>query len=761
MGLLLKRVKRGLYTYRRSSLFCALTIFASICAFVAFTQSGSDIAKSYERLCEDCLTSDFTLSGSFDEENIRRITSLTEVDTVSARLTVPAQVDFKGNSFLTSLHIHAQEPTLDTYKIVQGKNADDNGVLLSYGFAGYNDIKPGDTIEITSAGSSAKKTTVNGLYISASEAYAASVNELNGMSGSIILFEETDHYSSISLKSSGSTSPDELTRRLEEICPKETVIQQTRENDSFVAVNNTTGDYTLIGSFIGIIILLIGVTLAAFFVARLITSQSRSIAILKSLSYPDRRIIGYYVLLIVCFSAISALLGTVSGFCLSRFISGRVCGDLMFPAAHSMYVPALLSGPVVVILVLIVAFFVSLKIIRQPVSKIFNLTSVKRSRHLLIERIGFLWKRLSSQTQNSIRTLLRHKIRGLASVIGIALGLTLCTTVLAVNYFNSDYSRKMMNKTYDFSLKVSADSKEALSELLAQAEKDALVSGYNLVYEIPCTLSFNGGSFSGNCMIVPEDLSVYKIYSETGELLQIPQDGFAINRSIADYLGASANSEVELKTDDDQTEKVTLRSICSQHFGEGIFISQKAYIALFGSLPQTAEILIRTDEPEMLASHLEKISGVRCTDVKKEFDLLQENNRTSALTFLAIAAVGTIFSLILFLSLTSTSITEREREIIIKRSLGISRASVISTFVTEWVIFAVLGLIICLPLSKTLIRTLIDLTVRDHTLLVPHFVPGSCVAFASLALLLSIVISLLLLQIRLSKLHITDLGSQE
>ena len=75
MKLLFKRVKRGLHAYRRVTAFYAVTIFASICVFVAFVQSGYGIEASYKELCEECSTSDILITGIFNREQIQEVST--------------------------------------------------------------------------------------------------------------------------------------------------------------------------------------------------------------------------------------------------------------------------------------------------------------------------------------------------------------------------------------------------------------------------------------------------------------------------------------------------------------------------------------------------------------------------------------------------------------------------------------------------------------------------------------------------------------
>lgn len=88
MWLLIKRVRRGLRIYRRTFFLFAVTIFACVCVFVAFTQSGFKIDRSYEKMCAECATSDAIITGFLAQEQLEVLSQLETVKDISPKLTM-------------------------------------------------------------------------------------------------------------------------------------------------------------------------------------------------------------------------------------------------------------------------------------------------------------------------------------------------------------------------------------------------------------------------------------------------------------------------------------------------------------------------------------------------------------------------------------------------------------------------------------------------------------------------------------------------
>lgn len=758
MELLFKRVKRGLREQRKGFIFSACTILISLCVFVAFMQSGYNIENSFAEFGEKCATSQYTITGSFDNEQLQVISQLDDVDIVSAKLTTSAELK-KGDAYFdVTLDVYANEPELDKYLITDGSTPNLNGAVVSYGFAKYNDIEIGDVVSIEDITGRKETVTVNGFYIAASEVYAATINELNGKQGRVKLVGEANVFNSLSINLKDSASEEDFYKTFDELGFDGYTISLTNDSESFTALRNTTNDYIIIGTFVGVIVLLIGIVLVTFFVSRLILAQNKSIAILKSMAYPNSKIIAYYVLITACFSVIAALMGVGAGSLVALWIQNRVLNSLMIDGVYRVCLPAILSAPIAVVFVSVLAFFVSLKIIKHPVSQIFCITAVKRGRRVFIERLAFFWDRLSSHTQNSIRMMARHRVRSTMSIIGTALGLTLCIAVLAINYFNSAFSKTALHDTFGFRLRAYANSTESYNALLETVSDCIAITDYSIVYDVQCSISDGENTYSGSCLVMDVDSGNYNIVSETGDLISIlGEDGVVINKSIADYISATLGQPILFENSIGLSKTVPLSSICEQYYGAGVFINRSVYTSMFGELQEIPELLISTTDAASVLSKLQDVPGVRCIDVVAEFDIIQNNNAASAFTFFAIAGMGIVFALILFVSMANVTIVEREREIVIMKSLGISNFTIINSFLKEWFLFATVGLLISIPLAKKLIHLLVELTIRDHTLLSPLFIPKSSLIIATTVLFLSVLMSTILLYQRLNRLKIADL----
>lgn len=334
-------------------------------------------------------------------------------------------------------------------------------------------------------------------------------------------------------------------------------------------------------------------------------------------------------------------------------------------------------------------------------------------------------------------------------------------SVLTINYLNSDFSQDMLNQTCRYQLQASGHSQNTFQEILNAVKRSDSVTSYSMVYEVECSLTVDERTYTGACLLLDDENVNYHVFAENGDLLKIAPKGIIINKSIADYLGISQSQKLQISNENNENADTIVSALCRQYYGAGLFMSQSEYKHIFGMLPQTQTLLIAAEDSDAVQSEINKIAGSYCINIQDEFDILLENNQTSVLTFFAIAGIGTIFAMLLFVSATSAAATEREREYMILRSLGIQNHEIVSSLAKEWGALALVGLIVSIPLARLLVYTLTQMTANDYTLLYPDFIPGQCIVFSIAVLVLSLLLSLALFYAKLKQMKMIDLGSKE
>lgn len=178
-----------------------------------------------------------------------------------------------------------------------------------------------------------------------------------------------------------------------------------------------TINYILMIAFIFVSMLIVLSTMS-----RLVEEERSQIACLTTLGYSPFKIVKKYVL----FSIISMAIGSVLGY----FVGEFVC-KLIYDAFNARFFMPPMSNAIsykffvlvvglMALSLIIITSYVGLKTANEVPSKLLLPASPPNGKKVFLERIPFIWNRLSFKHKSSLRNVLRYKKHFFMTVISIA-----------------------------------------------------------------------------------------------------------------------------------------------------------------------------------------------------------------------------------------------------------------------------------------------------------------------------------------------------
>lgn len=163
---------------------------------------------------------------------------------------------------------------------------------------------------------------------------------------------------------------------------------------------------------------------------RMIENQRMQLGTLKALGYPSRRIRGHYLSYAVWPSLIGSLLGVVAGHALlPNVIWALLLGQNEYP--YKLYPSISWEAWAMVALTVVMSVLICLytyqKSARETTADLLRPKPPKAGRRILLERVGFLWRRFNFNTKMIVRNLMRNRMRTIMSFVGI-----LCCNALII-----------------------------------------------------------------------------------------------------------------------------------------------------------------------------------------------------------------------------------------------------------------------------------------------------------------------------------------
>ena len=447
--------------------------------------------------------------------------------------------------------------------------------------------------------------------------------------------------------------------------------------------------------------------------SRMIEEQRTQIGVMKALGYSVGSISAKYVI----YSGSAAVLGGVIGF----FVGCRALPATIWKVYDIMYGftdqliflwnPRLFAFcmAVAVLCPVGVTILSILRVLREVPAELIRPRAPKTGKRILMERVPFLWNRLSFLAKVSVRNVVRYRRRFFMMVIGIAGCMALLiaghgirdsiTTITSAQYGTIE--------RYDYSLRLADMTREEFAE----ATKEYIANTVYLL-ETPVTVVTDKTS-KDTYLYVPESEDVFaEVVTRMNtdkEELPVPAEGECyINDKFADQLKLSEGDTVTLRREGKPDATVRIGHIMLNYVGNCMYMTKETYVQLFGEEPVCDTCFaVRADGTDVfeIGAKLRSLPGAVAVSVVAEFEqrissMLQSLDLIVVIVIVCAAALA----FIVLYNLTNITITERLREIATIKVLGFRSLETSIYVFRENLMLTAIGALAGVPLGQLLLR---------------------------------------------------------
>ncbi|MBP5653524.1 MAG: FtsX-like permease family protein [Lachnospiraceae bacterium] len=420
--------------------------------------------------------------------------------------------------------------------------------------------------------------------------------------------------------------------------------------------------------------------------SRMIEEQRTQIGVLKALGYSSGTIMAKYLI----YSGSAALFGGVGGFFLGCYafptIIWKVYGLMYgFTPIRFLFDPVLFTVSIAVALICSAGTtFISCRYdLSRVAAELIRPKSPKSGKRILLERIGFIWKRIKFLHKVSIRNIFRYKGRFVMMLLGIG-G---CTGLLLTGYGIRDSITEIADEQYT-RIQV-YDEMVNFSEALTYDEIDDFKNEFaGSLSEFMPILQFSAdpvgtGSIRSLNMVVLESdrnwTELLKLHDKkTGEQLPFPAPGeVIITHNAAKINNLTVGSMITFRDSDFNEYTLKVSGICDNYFNSYAYISADTYLSFRPSEPphsifRSAAVNIKdgTDLHEAAAAFMnhDKVASVNVN--ADTLDMFSKMMKTMNYIVVLVIFCAAALAFIVLYNLTNINITERIREIATIKVLG-------------------------------------------------------------------------------------------
>ncbi|RGB63871.1 MULTISPECIES: FtsX-like permease family protein [unclassified Amedibacterium] len=489
-------------------------------------------------------------------------------------------------------------------------------------------------------------------------------------------------------------------------------VQDRNAMDSYTSVESDASSIETVGTAFPIIFLIVAILISLTTITRMVEEERGLIGTYKALGFSDMSIYSKY--LIYAFSAcfIGGILGDACGFwLLPKFLF--TIFQVLYKIPEYQISFDFIYGVGGVLLFVVGIMFATIIACRLELSQmpavLMRPKAPRAGSRVILEYIPMIWKRLSFLNKVTMRNLFRFKKRMFMTIGGI-MG---CTALILCGFAIKDSVNELMPEQYekiyqyDFMSVVASKEYESMKKELVEDQNIKDLIGIRMD-NVKVKSKHDGQEESVSMMVIPngESIEGYIGLEDTNGKAIALNDGIYITENVSTVLGFDKHDHIFIQNMDLIEQDVEVQKIVQNYLGNMVYMNQKTYESLFGKYEGNGYLAHFKDGYEKQTQFVETFSKkdhvLSAVSVKALRDQFSDAfTLINAVVYLITFMAAGLAFVVLF-TLSTTNISERERELATIKVLGFFDKEVHLYVNKETVILTGIGILCGLPLGRVL-----------------------------------------------------------
>ena len=431
----------------------------------------------------------------------------------------------------------------------------------------------------------------------------------------------------------------------------------------------------------------------------------------RALGYKKRDVILQYLIYAFLATFFASCLGIVFGTYFFPSVIYYLYRTMMFDVGAPTKVvfdmsTCLQSFVISVAIIMLVTYFVCYKELKEVPATLLRPKAPQLGKRILLERITFLWKRLSFNQKVTMRNIFRYKKRFFMSIIGIA-G---CTALIVVGFGIKGSISPLANEQYGKMWKYDGimNYQSDLNEEDARKIRDMFKQQSDVketmgIYDKTIQVSGQNASIE-----IPEDTKkfskfIHLMNYDNGENMTLDDQGVYINAKLSELLDVDTGDTMTIELNQKKYQ-VKIAGVYKLYFRHYIYMSEQYYEQITGEKPEyNSEYFVlkknanRESLMKLANQHSEMSSITFTSDISESF--VKQMESLNIIVVILIVCAGALAFIVLY-NLTNINIQERKSEIATIKVLGFYPQEVYDYVFRENIMLSVIGSLLGLGLGK-------------------------------------------------------------
>ncbi|WP_417774891.1 FtsX-like permease family protein, partial [Streptococcus sp.] len=497
----------------------------------------------------------------------------------------------------------------------------------------------------------------------------------------------------------------------------------------YLMYSNASSSISAVGNIFPVVLYLVAAMVTFTTMTRFVDEERTNAGIFKALGYRTRDIILKFVLYGFFAGTIGTLLGTLLGhYFLSGIISNIITQGMVIGESREYFYGdmTLIALGLSFVASVLPAYWVSRKELKEEANLLLLPKPPVSGSKIFLERLHFIWKRLSFTHKVTARNLFRYKQRMLMTIFGVAGSVALLFAGLGIQSSVRGVSKRQFQEILSYELivaqKTNASSQES-KQLTNRLEKSD-IKDYRPIYSKVIEASLKGGRDKQTITMMVTDRTDFAPFVslrsiKQGESLSLKK-GVIISSKLAQLARVTVGDRLTL---DGHSFKVA--GITENYVGHFVYMDQASYQKIYGKRTSANSYLVQLRNPstrkvQTVSRDMMDLAAVKAVSQNASMiSLFNSVAKSLDTTMMILVVVSILLAIVILYNLTNINVAERIRELSTIKVLGFHNKEVTLYIYRETILLSIIGILMGLVGGYYLHQFLIAMIAPDAILFYP------------------------------------------
>ena len=495
-------------------------------------------------------------------------------------------------------------------------------------------------------------------------------------------------------------------------------------SEGFFNMKETAEGITSVGNLFPIVLYAVAALVTVTTMTRFVNEERINAGVLKALGYETKDVMKKFAVYGFTAGVSGTILGILLGtYALPSALGATLMKDTVLPSIQLNFHPLIAVIAIVCSLICSVVppLWIARRELHEQASALLLPKAPVAGSKILLERIPFVWNRLSFTHKVTARNIFRYKQRMLMTIFGVAGSVALLFAGRGILGSLDGIAERQFKEiiTYDAIVSkeavLTASEEQALRNYLTSSS----VTSYSDVYTESVTREVPGVDDEQSVTVLvgkEASLSPYLQLNDakTKKSVTLPADGVLISEKLAKLLNVKAGDTFTIPNKDGVDVTLTVGGVVEMYAGHFVVMTPEVYAKFYGVAPQNNSIFVQFKDKDAAsvqkaAADLMALGGVKAV-VQNTAMVSRIDTTVSSLSrvMMILTVVSILLAVVILYNLTNINVAERIRELSTIKVLGFLNKEVTMYIYRETILLSVIGMVVGILFGRVLHRVIIE-----------------------------------------------------